>query len=323
MASIINKSTIKNILSSCKQKDLMQCIEQAFIAYSQEQAVVPPVGALSFDKPRGDVHIKYGYIKNEPYYAIKIASSFYENPTLGLPSSDGLILVFEQKTGILKTILMDEGYLTDIRTAVAGAICAKYLAPEKVQKIGIVGSGTQARLQLMHLKGVVDCRNVLVWGRLSNALEKYKEDMSKEGFNVETTTDAQDIGQSCNLIVTTTPSTSPLIDAKDIQKGTLITAMGADTIGKQELDTSILLAADSIVVDSLTQCQHHGEIHKAYQSGLLEGKRLTELGKIVAEKTIRRPENITVVDLTGIATQDIQIAKFALENSSDHLKNND
>lgn len=119
---------------------------------------------IRLDNPPGDVHLKYGYIQGDAYYVIKIASGFYENQKLGLPSSNGLMLLFCQKTGELLSILLDEGYLTDLRTATAGAIAAKYLAPRKVNCIGIVGTGTQARLQLRNLKRITDCRNVIVWG---------------------------------------------------------------------------------------------------------------------------------------------------------------
>ena len=144
---------------------LMAAIEAGFVAYSQERAIVPPVGELLLADPPGEVHIKYGYIKDEEYYVIKIASGFYDNPGLGLPSSNGLMLLFSQKTGQLVSTFLDEGLLTDIRTAVAGAIAAKYLGPREVGCIGIVGTGMQARLQLQHLRAVTECRQVLVWGR--------------------------------------------------------------------------------------------------------------------------------------------------------------
>ena len=93
---IINLNQIKEIIKSI---DFIPEIEKGFVAYSQGNAVVPPVGELIFKKPPGDVHIKYGYIVNDDYYVIKIASGFYENPKLQLPSSNGLMLLFSQKLG--------------------------------------------------------------------------------------------------------------------------------------------------------------------------------------------------------------------------------
>jgi ornithine cyclodeaminase len=293
--------------------DLLPAIETGFAAYSTGQAVVPPVGELLLDE--GEVHIKYGFIHEQPYYVIKIASGFYNNPSLGLPSSDGLMLVFDQKTGQLSGILLDEGYLTNVRTAVAGAIAAKYLAPESIQRIGIVGSGTQARMQLTHLKQITACRDILVWGLVPDELPVYQDEMTGQGFRVETTFKAGDILRSCNLIVTATPATAPILQAADLQAGTHITAVGSDTPEKQELEATILERADLVVADSISQCLLRGEIHQAIKTGQLRQDRVVELGDIIAGKVLGRTNEsqITVADLTGVAVQDIQIASMVYE----------
>ena len=317
MPNIIDRSAISQIIDLAPTADLLPYIEQAFTAYSSGASVVPPVGTLTFQSPPGDVHIKYGYIKEDDYYVIKIASGFYDNPSLGLSSSNGMNLVFNQKTGLLETILLDEGYLTDVRTALAGAVVAKYLAPEKVEAIGIIGTGIQARLQLQYLKEVVDCRKVMVWGRSEEKLLAYQKEMTAHGFDIQLTKDSHALAKACNLIVTCTPATSPLLYADHLQPNTLITAMGADTLGKQELDLKVLQKADLIVMDSTSQCQHHGEIHKAFQNGLLADKKMVELGNLISSKKPKDYSGLIVADLTGIATQDIQISKFVLDHFSD------
>ena len=288
--------------------DLLPAIEAGFVAYSRGEAVVPPVGELLL--PGGEVHIKYGYIKGDEFYVIKAASGFYENPKLGLASSNGLMLLFRATTGEPVAVLLDEGKLTDIRTAVAGAICAKYLAPEEVRKIGIVGTGTQARLQLFYLKGVTPCREVLVWGRRDEALTQYREDMAREGFSIEVTTDASRVLRECDLVVTCTPATTPLLSAADLHPGLHITAVGSDTPEKQELDAEILARADLVVADSRAQCQERGEIHHALSAGLLREEEVVELGEVIAGDALGRTgaSQITVADLTGVAVQDIKIA---------------
>ena len=203
---------------------------------------------------------------------IKIASGFYENAQLGLPSSNGLMLLFNQQTGALVTVLLDEGMLTDTRTAVAGAIAAKYLAPNRVERIGIVGAGIQGRLQLRYLSNVTPCRDVLVWGLGESELDAYVNDMTPEGYQVETTMDPRQILRSCNLVVTATPSTEPLLMGEDLQAGTHITAVGSDTPHKQELDSRILARADLVVADSIAQCLVRGEIHQAIKDGLISEK---------------------------------------------------
>jgi ornithine cyclodeaminase len=302
---IIALPQIKDILPTL---DLMPAIEAGFVAYSAGQAVVPPVGELLLDK--GEVHIKYGYLQEDAYYVIKIASGFYENQQLGLPSSNGLMLLFSQQTGGLVSILLDEGMLTDTRTAVAGAIAAKYLAPKRVRRIGIVGTGIQARLQLDYLRGVTDCREVLVWGRGEAQLSAYQEAMGPLGFKMATTRNTAGILESCNLIVTTTPAQSPLLHVAQLQAGTDITAVGSDTPHKQELDAAILGRADVVVADSISQCLVRGEIHRAIEAGTIGEGDLLELGNIIAGKAVGRGAEgqISVADLTGVAVQDIQIA---------------
>jgi ornithine cyclodeaminase len=259
----------------------------------------------------GDVHIKYGYIKDDEYYVIKVASGFYNNPSLGLPSGNGLMLLFRQETGELAGALFDEGYLTDVRTAVAGAIAARYLAPKNIRRIGIVGTGTQARLQLQYTAGVTECRDVLAWGRGQDRLEQYRADMSRAGFEVDTTMDAAEVAKTCDLIVTTTPATRPLLRAGDVRPGTHITAVGSDTPHKQELDSAILARAHAVVADSVEQCLVRGEIHKAIEAGHIDRDGLVELGDVIAGRARGRSagDQITVADLTGVAVQDIKIAE--------------
>ena len=299
---------IKQVLG---QLDVAQFIEDGFVAYSQGKVVVPPVGELIFEKPPGDVHIKYGYIKEDDYFAIKIASGFYENYKIGLPTSDGLILLFSQRDGSLASILLDECYLTNVRTAVAGQIVAKYLAPSKVDCIGVFGTGVQARMQVEYLRPVVDCSRIMVWGRQEDKLDTYKLDMEKLGYSVQTTTDAGEVGRSCPLIITATAAESPLIDVSHIKPGTHITAMGSDTHAKQELDPKILQKADVVVADSIEQCLTRGEISKALGADLIGREDLIELGNVIAGRQSGRTsdDQLTVADLTGVAVQAIQIAK--------------
>jgi ornithine cyclodeaminase len=310
---IITLAQIKDILPAL---DLMPAIEAGFVAYSAGQAVVPPVGELLLDK--GEVHIKYGFLHDEPYYVIKIASGFYGNPQLGLPSSNGLMLLFNQRTGELVSILLDEGMLTDTRTAVAGAIAAKYLAPKRVRRIGIVGTGIQARLQLQHLKGVTACRDVLVWGRGDAQLSRYRQDMGPLGFTIGTTQDTAEIMDSCNLIVTTTPAESPLLEVAGLQRGTHITAVGSDAPHKQELDAAILGRADLVVADSISQCLERGEIYQAIEAREIREADLVELGDVIGGKAKGREdeEQISVADLTGVAVQDMQIASSVYKEST-------
>lgn len=286
--------------------------------YSDGKVNVPPVGFLHFENPPGDVHIKYGYVTGDEYYVLKMASGFYNNSALGLPISDGLLLVFSQNTGQLILILLDECWLTDMRTAAAGAVAAKHLAARKTHAIGIVGTGVQARLQLEMLRDVVDCQRCLIWGRDAKKVQhmiaelQTKELIQGWGLDIKAAASIDELTAECNLIVTTTSARTPLIRADQVQKGMHITAMGSDDHGKQELDAELLGMADLVVADSISQCVDHGECHAAVKNKVLNGDSIVELGDVIKNPTLGRTsdEQITIADLTGVAIQDIQIAKL-------------
>ena len=312
MQQIYPLNQILGVLENMDVRDIVDSIEEGFVAYSQGKVTVPPVGELLFKDPPGDVHIKYGCIVGDDYYVIKIASGFYENPRLDLPSFSGMMLMFSQKTGRLDSILLDEGHLTNIRTAAAGAVVARYMAPRNVSRIGIFGTGCQGRMQLEYLRSIIDCKDVIAWDISRENLMAYKETLAAQGYNIETTMEAGEVAESCNLIVTATPSQAPLLQADQIRPGTHITAMGSDTAEKQELDPEILAKADRVVADSIDQSRSRGEIFQARKAGLIDDNRILELGKVIKNKELQRTsdEQITVADLTGVAVQDIQICKI-------------
>jgi ornithine cyclodeaminase len=288
--------------------DLLPLIEEGFVAYSEGRAVVPPIGELLLDE--GEVHIKYGFIRGGRFYVVKIASGFYSNPSRGLPSGDGLMLLFEQATGRPVAALVDHGRLTDLRTAAAGAIAARYLAPSRVERIGVAGTGVQARLQVQYLEPITPCRALLAWGRDEGRLETYRRDMASRGFHVEAAREPGELGARCNLIVTTTPATEPLLKAGDIRPGTHVNAIGSDAPHKQELDPGVLARADIVVADSREQCRLRGEIARALDKGAISPDKVVELGDVIASRAPRRTSDaqVTVFDSTGVAVQDIQIA---------------
>ena len=308
---MLNKSEIKHLLDDV---DLVSPIREGFIQYSKGNCIIPPVGELLFDDPPGDVHIKYGYINGEKYYVIKIASGFPKNEKLNISNGQGMILLFDQETGRPLITLLDAAILTDIRTAIAGQICAKMFI-DKIKNIGIIGTGRQARLQVIYLKSITDCRIVNVWGRSKKKSQKYKDDLSKYGFDVRISKSVKELAKKSNLIITTTSSENPLIHENDINLGTHITAVGADTVSKNELDISILKKADLIIADSISQCKVRGEISHAMSKNLISSNEVIELGSILSgeKRGKTSKDQISVADLTGVAVQDLQIAKVVYE----------
>ena len=312
---------LEKIESLLKDVDVVTAIEEGFKQYSNGNTVVPPVGELLFEDPPGDVHIKYGYIKNDDFYVIKIASGFYNNKNLGIPSSQGMMLLFDQKTGQTEAVLLDEGYLTDVRTAAAGAVAAKYFAPKHIDAIGIIGTGIQAKMQLHYLQKTNPCKTVWVWGRTVTNAVKFKDELADD-FDVYIARTPAEVAKNCNLIVTTTPSESPLLQAADIRPGTHITAVGSDTSDKQELDASILQKADIIIADSIFQSKSRGEIYQAISKGFISEDQISELGDAIQIQDLQRmsDQQITVVDLTGVAVQDIVITSAVFLNHQQKKK---
>lgn len=307
--------TRDQIMAVLPEVDLVTEIASGFAAYSAGKVDVPPVGEMLFPENRGELHIKYGVIKGEDRFVIKVATGFFDNPILGLPPFGGCMLVLSQKTGAVEAVLLEEGELTNHRTAAAGAVAAKYLGPTNVLAIGVLGAGVQARLQADYLRQVTDCRTINLWARDAGKAKAAAADITEFGFNVSVVSSVGDVCENSNLIVTTTPATSPLIMKDMVQPGTHITAMGSDSPAKGELDPAMLASADVAAVDSLSQCKESGELHHALTAGLMIETDALELGTIInGQAAGRKSENdITIADLTGVAVQDIVIACAVLE----------
>jgi ornithine cyclodeaminase/alanine dehydrogenase-like protein (mu-crystallin family) len=308
MTTVYSRAQIAQVI---RPKEVIAAMERAFAAYSNGEAVIPPVGQLDFEDPPGDCHIKYGYLKQGSTFTIKIATGFWKNPERGLASSNGVVLVFSSETGELLTIFQDEGYLTDMRTAAAGAVAAKYLAPQEIGCIGIIGAGLQARLQLDYLREVTPCRRVKLWAR---AMDRARA-LTVPGFDIEVVASPSAVAADARLIVTTTASRAWLLGAADVKPGTHITALGADGGGKQELEPQLLALAQIRAVDSVSQCSKYGDSAFALEQGLIETRDLVELGRVIQDPALRRrsAQDISIADLTGVAVQDMAIAELALQ----------
>ena len=302
---------LDEILKALKDIDVVDVIAQGFKALSEEKVVIPPIGEMLFPDVDGELHIKYGAIKGDEDFVVKMATGFFQNPSMGLSPFSGCMMVFSQKTGHISSVLLEEGELTNHRTAAAGAVAAKCLAPKNVSMIGIVGTGVQSRLQALYLQKITDCRNLLVWGRNKDKAELAAVDMQKMGYKANVVENLNDLCKVSQIIVTTTPATSPLLKLEMIAPGTHITAMGSDTSDKCELSPEILDLADIVAADSIEQAIQRGEISQALKAGKCNKDKLVELGSIIIDPSKGRTndQQITIADLSGVAIQDIMIAK--------------
>ena len=291
----------------------LRATEDAFTWLSEGKVEMPPVMHIEVAEYHGDVDIKSACVRGLDHLAVKVASGFFDNPKLGLPSGGAMVVVLNAKTGFCEAVMLDNAYLTDLRTGLAGAVAARYLAPETVRTVGVLGSGAQARYQVRALRLVRDFERVLVSARDAGRTAAYAAQMSESlGLPVQATTPEALVRES-ELVITTTPARSPIVDAAWLHPGLHITAMGADLPGKQELDPEVLRSAGRVVCDRREQCLAMGELQHAAE--LLDGGNPPiELGELTSGRTPGRQsaEEITVCDLTGTGVQDTAIASLAL-----------
>lgn len=290
---------------------IVDVIERAFSALGHGTVVMPPILSMELTEVHGEVDVKTAYIPGFDSFAIKVSPGFFNNPTLGLPSLNGLMILFSAKTGLVEAVFLDNGYLTDIRTAAAGAVAARSLAPPNVETAGVIGTGVQARLQMQATHLVRPFRQLLVWGRHRQKAEKCAADLA-DSLRVEALAvcDPEELLAQSQLVVTTTPAREPIIKANWLHPGLHITAIGADQNGKNEIDPQALSACDLYVCDSVSQCEFSGELEAALAQGLWTKGTPPELGQIIngAQQGRASDDQITICDLTGTGAQDTAIA---------------
>ena len=295
--------------------EAIDVVEQAFIALASGKVVMPPILSMAIPDANGEVDVKTAYIPGFEGFAIKVSPGFFDNPKIGLPSLNGLMILFSAKTGQVLALLLDNGYLTDVRTAAAGAVAARHLAPSTVETAGVIGTGVQARLQLKAAHLVRPFEQALVWGRDHGKARACAVDLSAElGIEVRAERDPARLVAQSQLVVTTTPAEHPVLKAEWLHPGLHITAMGSDQAGKNEIEPEALVSAGLYVADRVSQCEKLGELRSALAAGLWKRGTPPELGEIVSGIKMGRASEaeITICDLTGTGAQDTAIATFAL-----------
>jgi ornithine cyclodeaminase len=293
------------------ERESLACIAESFGWLHDGRAVVPPVAHIDAADRHGEIDIKAAYVRGVERFAVKIASGFPGNARLDLPTGSGMMVVFSAQTGFCEAVLLDNGYLTDLRTGLAGAVAADRLAAQEIDTVGVLGTGVQARYQVLCLALVRKVKRILVWGRSSEQLGRYVDEMSsRHGFKLEIALSVEDLVRRSQLLITVTASRSPLVCAEWLQPGVHVTAVGADFPGKRELEPAVLERADRLYCDRLEQCRRLGELQHWQGSRPL---RATELGAVMRGAAPGRlsSSEITVCDLTGVGVQDTAIADRA------------
>ena len=308
----LNKSKIMELFQF---DNAARDISEAYVASSNGHVQTGDVVHLSFPETNGDCHVKSGHIRQTDSYVIKIASGFYNNPSKGLPSSNGMMLAFSATTGEPTAILRDEGWLTDMRTGIGGAIATKALAAKYAKRVLIIGSGIQAQFQAKCLASLMPERpfNFNIWGRNISSASTLVEELQSNNLNADVAKNLDEEVSLADIIITTTPATSPLFGDNLVRPGTHITAIGADTHGKQELPTSLIESVSLLVCDMTSQSLNHGEFQVINDTDL--SKKVVELGNVLSNSCAGRASDndITIADLTGIAAQDIAITSGIID----------
>lgn len=314
MIPVFEEEQIRRAVSPA---DAIGAVRRAFAADGRGETVVPAVINLPVPGVDGEFHVKTAYVAGTPHVAVKVASGFYDNAKRGLPTGSGIMMLFDATTGMPAALLLDNGYLTDVRTGAAGAVAAEVLAPARVRTVGVIGSGVQARQQAICLHLVRPFERLIAWGVDGPGLACYVREMRERlDVEAEVAADARAVAREADVLVTCTPSRAPIVSADWLRPGMHVTALGSDGPGKQELDARCLARADLVVCDRLAQCARLGELQHALAAGLLrEADVHAELGQVVAGRKRGRTSDtqITIADLTGVGFQDTAIASLAYQ----------
>lgn len=288
-------------------------IESVYPLITSGTAVMPPIMTVDVEAHNGEIDVKSAYLPGHPGIAVKISAGFFDNPSRGLPSLGGLMVLLDSETGVPRAVLLDNGYLTDIRTALAGAVAARHLARDDASTVAIIGAGVQARLQLEAVLLVRPVSRLRVWARNETRARAFAHAAARDlGVDATPAGSVAEAVDGAHIVVTTTPSTEPLVDETMLAPGTHVTAIGSDTEHKQELAASLVAAARPFVCDSISQSSRLGELRSALASSL--AVEVVELGAVIEGSAGRQSaEATTVCDLTGTGAQDTAIAGLAVE----------
>jgi len=300
---LLRRSDIEGLLSP---RDCMAAVENVFRL--QGQGKIPAPGILGVKAPGGGMHVKAGLLPGDRNYLVaKLNANFPgNNAHFGLPTIQGVIVVFDAENGVPLTIL-DSIDITLKRTAAASAVAAKYLARKDSSVATICGCGQQSRAQLRAALLVLPLTKIYAFDVNKRAAIKFSKELSRElKIDIELVRDLASAIQKSDVCITCTTANEFFVRKGDVRPGTFVAAVGADAEHKQEIDPD-LIASAKVVADSLDQSCAIGDVHHAIAHGLMrKGDVYAELCEIVAGHKIGRDtdDEIIVFDSTGVAIED-------------------
>ena len=287
--------------------EINRAVEAAFADHGHGLVQMPPKVYVTL--PVGDFRTMPAYLPTLAIAGVKIVNVHPGNPARGLPTVMALTIILDIATGEPVAVINATG-LTDLRTGAAGAVACKYLSPKKTIVLGVVGTGRQAEAQVRATAEEVTIEKILVWSRNPAHADAFA---AKLGTRFDCMSVPVEKACDADVIVTTTPSRSPIVRSEWVHEGTHINAIGADAPGKEELDPALLRRA-RVFVDDYRQAVHSGEINVPISNNLYREDEIAgTIGEVVIGKKKREsPGEITIFDSTGLAIQDLAIAKIAM-----------
>jgi ornithine cyclodeaminase/alanine dehydrogenase-like protein (mu-crystallin family) len=299
-------------------EDLIEPVSRAFQDFSAGLAqcaiVIMYPGS---DSSLGDAYVKTGCIRGHSHYIVKVSPWFAVNRDLAQPQG-GFVAVFDSATGHTAAIFNDEHYLSDIRTAAAGTLAARMLAPESVRLAGVLGTGVQAYWQARALFSERKFKSLLIWGRDRERAEALKEKLAPwlPGVGIDVVGAVREVVEAAQVLITATTAREPIVRGEWLHPGHHVTAVGADDNTKCELDVLCLKRANRLIVDSRESARDHGEVHRWLKQGALSIDDIHgELGEVLAGSVLgrRSAEEITIAKLVGIGVQDLAAAEVSID----------
>ena len=290
-------------------------VERGFRALGRGEATIAEPLVLELPEISAEVHVKGARVPGARHIVLKVATGFYRNRERGLPSGDGLFLLLDAETGVPDVLLEEHGYLTDLRTAAAIALTVRYLAPRDAREALLVGAGALGRVAARALVAERALERVTIWNRTPARAEALATEIAGL-VQADVAGTLEPAVRRHRLIVTCTASTTPVLEAAWVARGTHITSAGTGSPEKVELEPALLARADKLVVDRLAQTERYGNLHHALAAGTVtKAKVYAELGDLAAGRLAGREtaDEITVADLTGVGVQDAAIAQAVVE----------
>jgi ornithine cyclodeaminase len=299
--------TIEKLRPLLNRAEVISVVRDALIRHAKGAVQSPMPGQLTFPEVAGDCHIKYGHMTGADHFVVKIATGFYNNRQLGRAVNDGLMLLFDARTGAPHCLFQDEGWMTAWRTAAAVALAAHCLSPRPDPSIGIVGTGQQGQLAIEWIAELLPSAHFTLLDRDPARTLKLGRQL-----NVDAVQSMTFLLATCDLIITATPSSEALFDASDVRAGQHFVGVGADGREKQELPERLFSVANLILTDDHSQCLESSDYGRAVRAGHVTSSADKALGLFLNSATpfARRRSDITIVDLTGLAAQDIAVANL-------------